>query len=420
MNNQIKKNKKERLEKLRKLKNLLLYVSLALNVIFVIFTIVGLCLPKESNDNTTKRRQYLSTTTNPTNLVGYDFLKYNDSTLHYSVNVNSTTIFRDNFYLIGSNNNILNENEIKIQLSLHYPRTDFDYVRVSTTSVDAYGNPLYSTSWVYQTLNGVHGWHHNTDTNLLKGLFLNKDTAYLAGVPLYPFLYLFDEIDTYTFDLNYGWSPYAYYPNGAMGFIYGDHDGEVDTLLENVVFSINGLIFDKMEIYWVRSATESTSVLMYNGEVRQVSNYISFVIQVRVSNSVTNFATNIYTMPTPTNWSYNGTTYNGVYQPFSNAMGDKNLLRVTLFDYNLDRQITDFPLYTYRTAFYVDNDAYISLYGGDSNFGLGNVFSLFSTAFSGIIGLLSINLLPNITLGMILLLPLVAMVIFAIIKIIKK
>lgn len=59
-------------------------------------------------------------------------------------------------------------------------------------------------------------------------------------------------------------------------------------------------------------------------------------------------------------------------------------------------------------------------YNGGIYNGGDNVFTLIASAFTGLMPLLSTMILPNITIGMLLLIPLVVMLVFAIIKIIKK
>lgn len=67
-----------------------------------------------------------------------------------------------------------------------------------------------------------------------------------------------------------------------------------------------------------------------------------------------------------------------------------------------------------------NNENYLNGFSGTDNVGLGNVFNLLGGTFSALTGLLAIEVLPNITIGLLVFLPLVVMIILAVIWIIKR
>jgi len=65
-------------------------------------------------------------------------------------------------------------------------------------------------------------------------------------------------------------------------------------------------------------------------------------------------------------------------------------------------------------------DTQYTSYGDNSSNGLGGVFTLIASAFTGLMPLLNIQILPNITLGLLLFIPLIATIIIVVIRLVKK
>lgn len=111
--------------------------------------------------------------------------------------------------------------------------------------------------------------------------------------------------------------------------------------------------------------------------------------------------------------------YKAVVRPFSYRFAGNE--KLTILEYSTDHPLTTLPAYNYyellklRPATSFDDTGAI----GSETSVLGGVFGLMSLVFTSLAGFLGFEIFPNITLGLLLLIPLVATIIVLIFKVVK-
>ena len=420
MNNGIKRNKKERLEKLRKLKKVTFIISLVLNGLFTLLVIIGLCLPKASNTANNNRPQKALRQTNNaindfisnSNCLGYDLNEpYSENKDKLSYSNQTFTYFNvlNNFIFWGNTGETHSVDNLKITLDIHYPFINFDSITIDCLNLS--NQSVYKR--YYQYIDGRFeanstGSLYDTQTfavainNNYNGDYQEVNTLFAS---------LFPPLNYYDIHLAENWNIHTLFGDGV--FFIGAQTSQTLTIVNNAVFSVNGQFFTtikvRIEADHDRVVAKDSSGVYTAYEYQQGYGFISFVM---FENNLT--GRQLIVMSLETNI---GTSENSGYIKDSLHFINSNYQYVRLFDYNLRTSCTSPRPISYYDLFFMNNS--IGQNGG--SYGeIGDVFGLFTQTFSGLTGLFSIKVLNGITIGMLLFLPLVGIIIFAIIKIIKK
>lgn len=219
----------------------------------------------------------------------------------------------------------------------------------------------------------------------------------------------FNIVDYYDINLS-NWSPYAFLQNS---FVINGATSGATTIIQDCLMSINGTLYNK--IYYFLNVGP---VPLYYSETNIVDlesnqGYIAFVTAVNTLNNKT---------LTLMDCEYKAVTRNGGTQlavvDSSLRFVNNNLSEVRLWTTYADEVSVYSNNYTNYTLLTATFNGFTSSVGTSGSFG--DVFGLFGIAFSGLGSLFSISIFPGLTIGALVFLPLIAIIIFALIKIIKK
>lgn len=400
---------------------ILLIASIVFNVFFILIAIIG-CSTKPqvsaANENIYNKQERL-------NLSSYDL---NINSKAYDLRVNSiikpneiTESYYNDYYvsLGGENGVVVRNNQTDTMVALNSEiHVQF---RINANNIN---NSLIWINWGDGTLNSYVAdsntnswvaWHIDLDEPLPllnNEIYLPNSLGYDAeNYSLFKsdLNNWFTEINYYDVDLAH-WSPYAFVSNSFL--ISGQTQG-VKYCIKNCLFSINGNIYDT--IYYFLSVGDG--FVYDNGQsfpLEAGQGYISFVV---ARNSLNNREMPLMECETRPVTNNGGTTLAVVKDSlrFINNANSKVRLWST---YSEDTSVYS-DAYTNYAIFTATFDGFSSNVGGGTG-SFGDVFGLFTNAMTGVFDMLQINILPGVSLAMFVMLPLVGMIIFAIIKIIKK
>lgn len=180
--------------------------------------------------------------------------------------------------------------------------------------------------------------------------------------------------------------------------------------LTGLSFKSNGLIFDTIRVSYL--SLNSINFSFDNGvTILNVADYSSFngfifPLLMQYQNSVDNTSVNVFS--TPLNISNTGTNYysismkiwtNNEYQKIEIISDEQTIMRDNM---------------TTKQLLQIQGSIDSSVIGGYSP------FTLFSSAFTSISSILNIAILPGITIGLLLFMPLLVVIITLIFKLVKK
>lgn len=427
---------KEQIEKrkhfLKVTKNVVFYISLALNAI----VLIALCFSGCSSNKANVRQadDHIALFDKPQidkNEKINDFDIYNNSsticydltTLNVRTNAYITTgdyhYFStiDNIILFGGDGVVWSDvNEIYVAFNVYQGGVDGSSILIRAThrNADTSSYTVAGRYWGYS--NG--SWQtqdlpNNSGYSTYNGFYiafnyaqLNENQFGLIGL----LENLFNTIDYKDFDLSQNWSPYAFI-GVDENFIY---NGALDDqyVLKDTIFAIGGRLYNQLVIDMTQT-TLALEVQTPTGVVQYPSrdnNMWSFIVNVHAENTTNGDWLLLYSLPRGVEGSGGGlriSPYNLLIKNYTN-------LRIRLFGINLQKGVANG--YTNGNALSVEYIYSNSSLDGNT----ANLFSLFSSAFSGIASILAIQVLPGFTLGILLFVPLVAIIVFALIRIIKK
>lgn len=432
MNNGMKRNKKERLEKLRKLKKVTFIISLVLNGLFTLLVIIGLCLPKGSDaDNKNQTTKALKHTNNAIDFGGsnsaiksYDFLKFyvNGDIVqdYYETNLNYT--FNQDVVLLNGETFVASANNLGVSAQLHSPISNGDYfeVRARTDNQGSLsGDILYiKYQWSYQyewsaSYSSQSGSYFDSQNGF--SLVYNSVLTTTSDFNL-DWLNFFEPLEFSDLDLSQSWSPYAFF-NGVQDDFVPYTGANKQVLVSDVVFGIGGKLYTNLYVFW--SAGDNVNGTKYwdGSEVKTMpSSTYRYIQYVGATNIITNEDTILMTRDYY-NWEYDEVSVLIMSPLYKLHFTNSVYSHFRLFDLNLSSSaINGFTKGQIFTTAYLNN---YSIFGaGEGKFG--DVFGLISSTFTGISDILAINVLPGLTLGVFVMLPLVAIIVFAIIRVVKK
>lgn len=205
--------------------------------------------------------------------------------------------------------------------------------------------------------------------------------------------------------------------NGTLNSPFVNQVGNGDTAYTKIydlpLFESNGQLFDRIKLWYINALSmryiDSNSGNIY-ACTRQDLMYYSYMEYINTTTEETiavNFR-NFYIGNDPS-------ASNSVQTALDNGSNWVNT------DYRVLKFQNPFDNDQRNSLAQFNNDTNLNgLTPTSSNVGLGNVFTLMGSAFSGLSGLLAIQILPNITIGLLLFIPLIVMIILAVIWIVKR
>lgn len=415
-----KEQKEKRQHFLKVTKNVVFYISLALNVLILLaFAITG-CSPKSNvqsynridlGEATQLRKEKANENFNANDLdcVGYD-LTLEGFNYKGGVTYNGEfTTTLANAYTLGtpSSSTLALINTMVFNLNVNGEPVTGNHISYSVN-----GNSNVRT----YTYNGST-WTV-TGSNVVENIYINKNLSVTNET--YVFYHIleqfFNVITPYNYrDLNSNWSPLSYF-NKVDNFFVNDAVGQY-TIIKDGLMSANGIYYNQL-IAYVDTGTIYRAV-DNNGSISYMKNenvkYIGFVM---LKNTYTS-AEVIILLPSMIPFDNNGSVSYAVTGYYETR--DYNLLKIYQFHFNDEVQgtspLTSLKGYSNYNALNVSSSYSIN---DSSNGDFGDVFGLIGTAFNGLTSLLAIKVLPGITLGILFFVPVIAFIVFAIVRVIKK
>lgn len=440
-----KEQKENRKHKIEKFKLIGLIISVLVNAFFIVSCSVGLA-SGNGNKEVAAKVDEQNAFYQKNNLGSFDDLDYyNGSTGYYLGSGNyvlrpsklTRQYITDYYVSLGSNMACVvrdaNDSVKALDESWHIyfhiakPVVDNDYIRIETPNwTRVYSVNLSSDSWNVQTISP----ENYTYEELYLPTFLNYSAEnyqrFREDMQTY-----FSLVQYTDYQLNNNWSPmnvlqdgndYLFFSN--QGAANPDKNLEIITnpiftksykILDSTLFSINGKLYTDLlchvqdtqnaRCHWYReNYTDFVDITFGGGGQRYFADFV-----YAYNNSSEDYQV-IWRCP----YDDDDNVYS-VYT-FESGFTNNRLSQIRLFNRHLG--IESIPGYTNGNVLNVNGNPIATNTSVQGN--MGDVFALFTSAFSGLAGLFSITILPGITIGMLLFLPLVAIIVFAIIKIIKK
>lgn len=415
----------ERKRKLNKAFHILAYVSLAFNVLFISLMAFSGCSQKQPNEPVKQlRNNAIDFGGSNSAIKSYDFLKFyvNGEIVkdYYETNINYT--FEQDVVLLNGETFVASANNLGVSAQLHSPIANGDYfeVRARTDNQGSLsGDILYiKYQWSYQ-----YDWSVSYapqggsffDSQKGFSLVYNNVLTSTSDFNL-DWLNFFETLEYSDLDLSQSWSPYAFF-NGVQDDFVPYTGANKQVIVSDVVFGIGGKLYTNLYVFW--SAGDNVNGTKYwNGtEVKTMPSATYRYIQyVGAMNIITNEDTILMTRDYY-NWEYDNVSVLIMSPLYKLHFTNSVYSHFRLFDLNLSSSaINGFTKGQIFTTAYLNNT---SIYGtGEGKFG--DVFGLITSTFTGISDILAINVLPGLTLGVFVMLPLVAVIVFAIIRVVKK
>lgn len=420
--NLTKEQLKERKEKFNKWCKRLLIISLAVNVFFVICTIVGSCGTKSKSTSaaTDNNNLIAKTYRNKNNAVtGSDIFNGNSSAVGYNIlslvnTLGSERIDRSITFVYGQETTLIADATIRsgtscyLSVNVHSPIIQNDYVYFENYLAPNYDTPRYRIQWRYLN-NG--GWTLTSggsiaveeDLYLFTNRAINDNAKYFDDV--------FNTIDYRDLNMPFDWNLSALWSTDF--YIGGSEADQTLTIATDFVAYVNGNVYDTLQVSLIGGG--AVNVVKSDGSVVDLTGN-RIIYYVWLKNTSANKMLNIMSVDYQLINHDNSTTHAIVEKSlhFTNS----NFQNIRLFDYNLknNASIGEYnSQYTIYDVFFLNN---VSSSGSTGQ--IGDVFGMFTTAFNGLTGLFSISILPGITIGVLLFLPLIGIIVFAIIRVIKK
>lgn len=244
--------------------------------------------------------------------------------------------------------------------------------------------------------------------------FIGSNFSSVSGYELTLFNILTDLFYIYTFgDTSFTFNPTINYnaPFGyaiASSFVVGDAQ---TITYELPWFYSNGLAFNQIQLYYIDAY--ATRYINQDGDIVINSSsgfaYYSHMCYV-------NTATNLYITVNSRLWStYTDSSDNVQYYLNNTSVWANSNYQELIFSDSLTPTQYDYLslLNTNLGIGYID-------YTGTDNIGLGSVFTLIGLAFSAVAGFLAIQIMPGLSLGVLLFAPLIVGIIIAVIWIVKR
>lgn len=436
-----KEQKENRKHKIEKFKLIGLIISVLINAFFIVSCSVG-CASDNGNKEVAAQADEQNAFYQKNNLASFDDLDYfNGSTGYYIKNGDdlyrpskiSKQYVTDYVVSLGSTMSIVvrDSNDsvraLDEQWHVYYhiskPVVTGDYIRFETPNFTrVYSVDISSdTFWLSQEIAPENYTYEQIYLPTYLGYDSPNYQRFREDISTY-----FKQVVYFDYQLTRSWRPtksltsydnlvfsISSTSNQDLTFINNAIYGNSYALLKDTLFSINGRIYTDLLVH----CQNLNNARFYNyyadytnfREVR-VNSSVYFPDYVYAYNNASERSTIIWTMP------YEDINNEYHVYSFESNFTNNNLSQIRLFNRHLGYNTT--PGYTNGNI--LDVEGNIISTSTQINGDIGDVFSLFTSAFTGLAGLFSITILPGITVGMLLFLPLVAIIVFAIIKIIKK
>lgn len=268
-----------------------------------------------------------------------------------------------------------------------------------------YDNENDFTSFVYDLR--VPNFYRANCSFICKGI--TTTSSYFPDIvnDLYD-IYIFEEA-SFTFITNFNFNaPF----NFALDSPFVNVVGQTKTY-DLPWFYVNGLAFNQIKLIYVDGA--STRYIDQNGVLQiNTDTSTSFYSIMQYVNTATNYAVLVNTRNFATASDSNGNlqTYlatgtkwvNDSYRTitFSDTLTPQQLDNLSQFNTNINNGYSDYTS------------------GVVTDIGLASVFSLIGSAFASVSGFLSIQIMPGLTLGLLLFTPLIVGIILAIVWLVKR
>lgn len=231
--------------------------------------------------------------------------------------------------------------------------------------------------------------------------------------------------ETFTFAKDWNFNSFAQ-PNYATGEVLPRAKYPVSAWITNNVdrdinvvtpwFESNGMMFNNIEVIY-KPATDYIYIDDGSGTYRTYPSNVAnsqytYFYQMVYRNSYSGYSKVVCAR---SSYSNSGNTYYN-YEPI--WVGDG--YRVLKFTMQLDSKSTFYELLSIINVDSIEsiNNGFVINNNGD--IGLGNVFTLIGQAFAGLVPIMSISIVPGITIGLLLFLPLITGIIILIIWIVKR
>lgn len=395
----------ERKAKLRKSFHILAYISLALNILFgALFVYSCAAQPKKSCAAQPQKQYRSDDVKQDIPNIGFDLrqIDYGNSASYNG----SFSVALDNAFTIGTIDHWIDAiNQVDVTIHVNGVAVTGDYISYSINDGEVRTYTYDGSQWV------------SSGPLVTEILYVNLNQSVTNDIsvflPLFGAFFIQVDYDYYR-DLTENWSPLSYF-NPVSNYFTTTATGQY-SIINSGLFAINGVYYTDLLVY-IESA--SNTYWQVDGEYQSFAQTnFNFVGYVMARNSKSNKEV-VIMMPEQVPYLHDNVisfAYTGKY-----VFRDYNLARIYQFNFNYDGHgsspLTSSVGYNNGNALKVESN-YIAGNGAEGQFG--DVFGLIGTAFNGLTNLLSITILPGITLGVFIMLPLVALIIFAILRVVKK
>lgn len=224
------------------------------------------------------------------------------------------------------------------------------------------------------------------------------------------------ETESYTFTFAYQINYYALYNSNIDNMFINDNTFDIGSLpqskvlFEGVQFTSGGQTFDTIRLWYQNAQALSYLDSNKNRQTWTASGFASF-IYMEYFNSTTN---KIEVVNTRLTKEYQNGNTTGIDQERGSIWVSSPYQTLTFAEPLTEEQITQLARLNNANIY---GNTYI---GNNGDIGLGSTFTLLGQAFTSWTGLLSIQVLPNITLGLLIFLPMIVGIIILIVWIVKR
>lgn len=384
------KNKKDIKEKLNKLKKPLFIISVVFNVLFILFLILGLTITKSKTQSVSAE---------------------NDTS--YPL----TTLYHTEWQLNNSISNSPSTDSVPTEYYEYYgdfrsAGNDWTSIRFGGTNIInagiSYGQggnytPVYNygRGWVSEDFQNIY-FYQDFETTEETQLFIN-------WLPLNATL-LNREIYVFNFVRNFNYNaPFCDLGSTYLQASYDQYGEGFRVDIYTPDFVSNGVIFNHIRLYY---SNGNGTTYKTGGEYKDNNNLYSYYF-VMMEYRNRNYPENDRMVFSRTLEQYTKSGNLSFY--ITNSGTWKNIAYQELvFNSVLEPDLRD-KLAQYNNSTYIGGFT-----DGTSNIGLDNVFILLSSAFGSLTSIWSIQLIPGISIGLLLFMPLVVSLIIGLIWLVKR
>lgn len=307
------------------------------------------------------------------------------------------------------------------------------YLKLIRPATDSLSEQI-NTIWEYDPVSHTSSWYHDSsfsDVSILVNSINDESTTDWISFVNNNLEHI--ENLNFTFARNFNYN--AFYQRTSplnlvvnrqkSAFISGvSFPSSVSDLQKNYVFEVgmfksNGYFFNKVVVQFdytngLDYYQDNSGTLIHPTNTSMEWNTWTDITFVRMSYQLDN--NNMVEVCGRELGLYGGDT---AYRPYTASWVNDNYRNIEFIEINTFREINK---RTIVDIFAMANNTIdnVGYHDGIADIGLQNVIGLFTLAFSSLVPILSISILPNITIGLLLFMPLIAGIIIAIIWIVKR